>query len=375
MTLPLFVLSLWARLRRAFDRWRVRRFIRLGLPVVRDGSGQLALPESTEPLLNIRIPPPLPTNEGTDYVAASPSLRWLGGEQEGGFRLAATRVGNVPLQDLSILRLDVWPIERARSPIDRTPRPTVSLGLVNPEIFGVDEDTTRLERSVPPPLADEHLARLQVTPIQAQRLPSMPDPGVLSPTSFGLAPDATPASETHPLEPIRSVPMARARASFLFRYVDPLSVERILPRVFHAPTESLEQRLAPYFERPDAGAGVPREADTNSEVTSALDEVREQFQLRRGIGRAEMDNSEMGSLDLPRGFAGGSIKAFTGLEFEHLQPEPIERLRLHLENPPVDMAPFIEAPTLAYASLVRALSEFPPDGPPPPVPVLPSATS
>lgn len=375
MTLPVFVLSLWNRLLRAFERWRAQRYLRRGLPTVRDAQGQLALPEAPGSLLGIRVPPPLPANEGTDYAAASTSLSWLGGSLGGGFRLSSTRIVGPSPEDLTVLRSDVWPLDGARPPIDRTPGLQPSLGLAKPAIFGIDADTTRVERSVPPPLADTHLSRFKFSPVRSVRLAPAPDSGVVKPTAFGLAADATPASETHPIEPLRPVPMARARASFLFRYTDDLSVGRILPRAFAVPVESLEERLAPYFERPDAGAGVPTEASRDNEVASALDEVREQFQLRRGIGRAEMDDSELGELGVSRGFAAGAIKAFTGLEFEVLQPDPVDRLRLHLENPPVDMAPSIEAPSLAFASLARALAEFPPDGPPPPVPVLPSATS
>lgn len=367
MSVGSFFAAFVQRLRRALDRVRVRRLLRLGLPTVQEALEQNALPA---PPASLRMPAYRPADEGPDYQAPAPSLRWLAGQSPPPLLLASTRALPPPRRELAVLRLDAFRLP-APLPFDRTPPVEAPLALARPELFGVEEEGTRIERTVPPPLADPTLSRAPASVDTARLRP--PDAlHHVEPRAFGLAEDGTPATEVEPLQPRPVMKLARARASFLFRFTEPQSVERILSPTFVSPNEGLEERIEPFFNRPEAGAQVPVEASIDESVGHALDEVREQFLLRRGIGRVEVDESELGRLEAIDGLARGSIKVFSGITFEDLQPEPVEPLKMRLANPPVDMAPSIEASTDAWAMLARALADFSSDPTkPPPVPDLP----
>lgn len=366
-----FIIALWERLRRFVDRWRVRRFVRQGLPTVRDVLLEEA-PPLLPPPLSLRAPDRLPPEEGSYFEAPTPSLDWLGRQSARPLlRLASTVALPPPLRPLSTLRPGVWGRSRTLGALDRTPLISAELSIARPEYFGATGERTPIEARVPPPLvSSELLEERETLSSPARLLPPLPV-GVAHPESFGLSPDCTPATEVSPLLPLKPLGMARARASFLFRFTDPRSTERMLTREFHTPSETLEERLAEWFEPTTLGAGEPVEGEVDSELSSYLDEVREQFQLRRGIGRAEMDETELGQLEPLDGYAGGAIRVYSGLSFDNLQPDPVPVLRMRLENPPVDMSPSIEAPTDALKALMHAFAEFPPDGSPPPVPTLP----
>lgn len=371
MSLRTFIRSLLDRIRQALDRYRVRRFHRLGLPSVRDTLAHQpsALPPAPA---SLRMPAYRPADDGHDYQAPEPSLRWMAGEKTPALRLTTTKALPPAPPELAVLRLDAWHKRPDRLPFDRTPRRVASLGQVRPEVFGVEEAQTRVERAAPPPLADPLLVPAPHRPASPVRLRPPEALGQVAPEAFGLAADGTPPTELEPVAARSVMKLPRARASFLFRFTEPASVERILSPAFSSPTDGLEEKLEPFFDRPDPGAHPPVAARIDETVAHSLDEVREQFLLRRGIGRVEVDEWELGSLEALDGLGRGSIRVFSGVAFEDLQPEPVEPLRMRLENPPVDLAPSIEASVDARTMLARALADFSSDpARPPPVPELP----
>lgn len=358
----------------AVDRLRVRWFRWRRLPTVRERLVAGALPPPPRPLTVLRIPPARAPEHEQEWHSIDGSLDVVSGRPTPSFRLASTRMLPAPLRPLSVLEPDRWdtaPRRTHRGPAaprlavettrdahaPRAAKPT--LAVFRPEAFGLDGTAgeSRHERAAPPLRRATHLN----DPLAFERPAPLAPLDVVRPEAFGLAPDATPATELDPIEPMRPPRLPRARATFTFKYVDRYRESLILHDVPQQQGEEIEESVQGFFAESTMGASEPSLREPPAELKAALDHVREQYLLRRDIGRPELGETDLGRLTAVEGLSFGAIQEFTGLEFESLQPEPVEPLRMRLEAPPPDMAPTIEASELALRRLIAALGEFPDD--------------
>lgn len=325
-----------ARLARRLRGWWLRR---QGLPTVREAleAGKLPCPRVTA----LPQPPPLPSDPKR-FHSVPAGARTMAGLPDDIFVVART----------TILPPLPAPLSRVRPP-----EPLGEIGVARPNYFGVDEngESAKREREtpsvpVPPP---------SPPPIRtaARERPERPL-ATFDPRRFGLTSEALPVTEDPPLPARRPMPLSRSRATFIARYVEAEREAGFAPEVPPTQGEGVAAWAAERLDRPRPGpSGDILEWEQEEDVVENLGHVREQFLLRRDVSRAEFDADDLASPEPMAGVTLSSMKAFTGLTFEDLQPEPHESLKLRLENPPPDMKPTVEEAQAQLAWLVRAVRE------------------
>jgi len=335
---------------------------------------------------------PLPAPEpralpDTDFHSVPEATRAVTGREAPTFRLASIRMLPPPPLELGIVRLSAWPLDVAKPP----PAPPVehrpgarALSLARsapvrhvtasfvPARFGLDPASvsTRVERA-PAPLPRGPLRpslRINLSPDVAARL-KPPDPGVVRPEHFGLDAALQLPTEANALPARLPLPLSPARANFRAKWIDPVHPHEraglVVPESFG---ERVRTKVAPLFASKAVGAsGQWREKAIDPAVGEALEQVHEQFLLRRDVPKMDEPYDDLVSKVQNTSRLGAPIKAFTGLTFVDLQPTPVKALQMKLERPPPDMAPLVEPTMLALAELVRTVRDHP-DAPPPPLP-------
>lgn len=378
------VAALVAALTAAAGRVRVRWYRRQKLPLVREALAARSLAPASPPITALRVSPGplLADDRGPDYLSVPSSSRLVQGRPAPVFRIASTRILPPPARELAVLRPELWNVEARRalrSPgfVQRRPGERAALlgrlpalpppqpVVARPEVFGLDEAlaSTRLERALRGPHLVEALMGRRRPVVEAPRpLPRAPL-GVVDPAAFGLDPDARPAALAVPVEPRHPPRLPRARATFHARFVDPHPSEAFykdLPPTFG---ESVLEGAEAFFDASGlGGSDRPDEWDVGDELEERLQEVREQFTLRRDIDRYEYDPADLDNLEGVSTGVMEAISTFTGLEFVDLDPEPFRPLQLRLDAPPPDMAPFTESAERQLKWLLSAIKEHPPEG-------------
>jgi len=347
-------------------RWYARREPRVRELLLRGR----ALPPPAGPLLVLRVPESRPGDAGywTDVASSTQLIR--GREPRAGtlarVRIlpAAVAVDARPAWQPRPLRrplratriVPARPGERAATLVRDPATRSLLRGAARPAIFGVDERTgrSRAERR-PLPLCRPAIrprrapARSAFAPLRRPTLP------VFDARKLGLAEDATPPTELAPVEPRRPPRQPPARATFVANYVEPARGERVWKDYPTTLGETVRDRIES-SDGPELGATAVESTWDVEELQEPLQEVREQFLLRRDVDKLEREEDELGKLanqlldlDLQ------SMYSFTGVEFMDLQPEPVEPLRMRLENPPVSMEPSIAEPAAQLDALVKAM--------------------
>lgn len=365
----------------AWGRLRARWYRHRRLPLVREALERATLPAASITAVTPPAGPLAPADGSPDYLSIPHSTRLLKGGRSNAFRVASTRILPAPPRELAVLRSEPWNVEvrRALTPRPRltasderlsisTPEPIlrVASAVARPEHFGVSDDlatTTRERGLASAPWTQARLvpgrAPATTAPLHIER-----EPGVARPEALGLSPDGRPAAETVPA-PRRHPPrLSLARATFQARYVDPVPSEAFHREVPISLGETMLEGAEAFFDPPAIGAqNRVDEWEIGSELTEQMEAVREQFLLRRDIDRVDYDASELTDIEGVSTEVDEAITAFTGLEFETLQPEPFAPLKMRLEAPSPDMAPPTEETERLLAWMLSAVKEHAPGGP------------
>lgn len=370
----------------ALNRVRVRWYRHQRLPTVRESlaAGSLRLLPGRDVVFHVPAGRLTAADSSPHYDSTPSSLLLLAGRPAPFFRLASTLILPTPPSDLSILRASCWPLAdrplttsqpsvraAAERPLTQGPRlPAVHLPAAKPSYFGVNSDlsTTRPEREAPRLTADPALARFRLWVPQAARLPARPSLHVFEPARFGLLASGGPPLDDQPTPPRLPPKLRPADACFRASRVDRVRAEHLVELQRPHFGEGIEEGVESFFNAPRLGASTLHETrQQDPKIEAALEEVREQYLLRRDIERPEIDKDEIGRLQPPEGGLGVEVmRTYTGLTFEDFQPQPVPVLRMRLENPPLDMAPSIEASQAQLAWLMRAVREHVDEPPPKP---------
>lgn len=369
------VRTLVARLDAWLDRLRVRWYRWRRLPTVADllaaGSPLPGPPARALPPADAPLDSPDPRR----FTSIPSTVLLLSGRPAPIFRVASTTMLPPPPVPLEVLRALSWPLgDRAPPrPVDpppsvgerggrltSVPTPRPPFAPVRSEAFQLsdDLDSSRPERRGPATRpALRPTVRVNLAGVAPRRKPSAPAP-TLDLRKFGLLPDGRPPSEDPPFESRQPRLLPPGPASFVAKYVDPVRAPEswVLPppETFG---EKVRTKVARFFVEVKLGAsGQPKERAVRDDVEDWMQEVREQFLLRRDTEKVELDQEDLGSL------AEGvrqpeAIRAYTGLTFTELEPEPFRPLEIRLANPSVDMVPTVESLERRVAQLVAAVRE------------------
>lgn len=373
-------------------RWKARWYVRR-LPRVRDALS-LGLPPAPPARLTALQPTrgALAAGErSADYVSIPDSARLVTGREAPVHRVASTRILPPEPLELAVFRPDRWDIAGRRhfvAPGFQHPSPGQQAELqahsheprapfasaLRLEYFGLDASlgSARPEREAPENRVDSELPRHRPHPFRTARLEPQAPLEVTRPERFDLAEDGTPAVAAVPVQVERyAIRLPKGRAWFVAKHVSMPAWERLerdYPTTFG---ETVEEGVAGFFGPNAIGAtDKPFHWEPKSEIEDQMGEVKEQFGLRRDLDRVEFDETDLAKQKLETPLDLQSIFEYSGLEFMAYQPEPVEVLRMQLENPPVSLAPFVEPHEDALRYLASALREFSADNPPP-VPHVP----